>query len=338
MRAEAGVQIIDVDEPSLRPGHVKLRIEKGSICGTDLHIFNWDAWSASRIHPPRIIGHEFCGTVVEVASDISTHAVGDFVASESHIVCGTCRQCLSGQGHVCVNTSLLGVDVDGGWAKFAVIPAENARKIPSVVPKNAASLLDALGNAVHTVMAGPIEGQDVLITGLGPIGLFSVAICKALRARTIIGTEISEFRKNIASELGCDLILDPTKDDISTVLAAKFPTGVDATLEMSGHPSSIGLALNHTRPGGRVSLLGLFANPVLELDMNQLIFKGLNVQGIIGRQLPHTWDQMTWLLTEKKLDISAVITHELDYSDVLQAMELLKTGGAGKVVMDFSNA
>lgn len=337
-KAAPGLDLIDVPEPPLRPGCVKVRIEKGSVCGTDLHIYRWDHWAESRIGPPIIVGHEFCGTIVEVAPDVADRAVGDFVASESHIVCGKCLQCRNGQGHVCVNTRILGVDVDGGFAPYAVLPANNARPTSPSVPKAVASLQDALGNAVHTVMAGSVEGQTILITGLGPIGLFAVGVCRALGAERVITTEISPFRKRLGERMGADLILDPSVDDVSARLAEVAPLGVDATLEMSGVPSSIELAMRHTRPGGRISLLGLFAESMQSLDLNALIFRGLDVQGIVGRRLWETWEQMHWLLTEKGLDVSPVITHEMPYTEIERAMEVLEAGQAGKVVLDFSGA
>jgi threonine 3-dehydrogenase len=337
-RPAVGLDLVDVDEPSLRQGCVKVRIEKGSVCGTDLHIYNWDAWSSGRIHPPRIVGHEFCGTVVEVASDVTTHHVGDFIASESHIICHECVQCRAGQGHVCTNTVILGVDVDGGFGEFAVIPAENARFIPATVPREVASMLDALGNAVHTVMAGPVEGRTVLITGLGPIGMFAVAVCRALGAARIIATEISPFRIALADRLGADTILNPMKEDVPAALRRLVPGGVDATLEMSGHPSALSLAVDHTRPGGRVSLLGVYPDSAERVDFNQIIFKGLDLQGIVGRRLPETWDQMTWLLTEKALDVTPVITHSEPFQDFERVFETLKRGEAGKIVLDFGVA
>lgn len=334
-RPASGVELIDVDEPTTRAGCVKVRVEHGSICGTDLHIYNWDAWSAGRIQPPRIIGHEFCGTIVGLGEGVTDRQVGEFVASESHIVCGHCRQCLNGQGHVCVNTVILGVDVDGGFAPFAVIPSANARPVPEVVPRRVASLMDALGNAVHTVMAGPVEGQKVLITGMGPIGLFAAAICKALGAAKVYATEVSPYRIGLAEKAGADTILNPSRENVGEALRRLEPGGVDATLEMSGHPSSLPLALEHTRPGGRVSLLGVFPDVIDCFDLNKAIFKGLDLQGIVGRRLYETWDQMNWLLSEKGLDVTSVITHEMPFSEIEQAMQTLKAGQAGKIVLSF---
>lgn len=337
-RPEPGVELVDVEEPCIREGCVKLRVERGSVCGTDLHIFKWDAWSAQRIHPPRIIGHEFCGTVVEVGAGVTTHQVGDFVASESHIVCGQCRQCLHGQGHVCVNTRILGVDVDGGFGAYAVVPASNARHVPAVVPRNVASMLDALGNAVHTVMAGPVEGRSILITGLGPIGLFAIAICRALGAEKIVATEVSDFRIALGEQLGADAIVNPAKEDADAALSRLMPGGADGTLEMSGHPTQLPLAIRNTRPGGRVSMLGVYPDLTEQIDINQVIFKGLDLQGIVGRRLWETWDQMSKLLTEKGLDVTPVITHEMPFTDAAQVFETMQAGKAGKIAIDFSQA
>lgn len=334
-RPEPGVTIIDVPEPELRPGCVKIKVERGSVCGTDLHIYNWDAWSSNRIHPPRVIGHEFCGTVVEVGEGVTTHKVGDFVASESHIVDLDDPDYLRGDGHVARTTRLLGVDVDGGFAPYAVIPYQNARHTPDCVPHTVASLQDALGNAVHTVMDGPVEGQSILITGMGPIGLFSVAICKCLGAKKVYATEVSPFRICLAEQLGADVILNPAKDDISAILRKLEPQGVDGTLEMAGKQSTLDLAIEHTRPGGRISLLGLYAEMLESVDLNKMIFKGLKVHGIIGRRMWDTWDQMKWLLAEKGLDVTPVVTHEMPYTEVTEAMETMKRGEAGKIVLAF---
>ncbi|MBI3721118.1 MAG: alcohol dehydrogenase catalytic domain-containing protein, partial [Fimbriimonas ginsengisoli] len=233
VRPAPGVEIVDAPEPEVRPGAVKIKLEAASVCGTDRHISSWDPWAASRIHPPRIVGHEFCGTIVEVGPGVESRKVGDFVASESHVVCGRCRQCREGQGHVCVNTRLLGVDVDGGFAEFVVIPEDNARPTDRSVPKRIAAFQDALGNAVHTVMAGPVKGQSILITGMGPIGLFAVKICHALGAAKVVGTEISPYRIDLACKIGVDRVLDPRSPDIEMQLMEQAPGGFDATLEMS---------------------------------------------------------------------------------------------------------
>jgi threonine 3-dehydrogenase len=335
VRPEPGVEIVDVPEPSPGPGEVKIRLEAASVCGTDLHIYAWDGWASSRIRPPRIIGHEFCGTIVELGEGVTDRQVGDFVSSESHIVCGRCKQCLAGQGHVCVNTRILGVDVDGGFAEYAVMPAENARLTDRGVPPRIAAFQDALGNAVHTVMAGPVEGQTILITGMGPIGLFAVTICKALGAAKVIATEISPYRIELARQVGADAVIAPGEGDLCSRILAEAPDGVDGTLEMSGHPSQLDLAIACTRPGGRISLLGVFGEPRQRIDVNALIFKGIDIQAIVGRRLWETWDQMAGLLAGGNLHLDPVVTHEMHYTEFQKAMELMKGGQAGKVVFRF---
>lgn len=330
-----GVDIIDAAEPTVSPGQVKVKLEAASVCGTDLHIFNWDSWAASRIQPPRIIGHEFCGTIVEVGAGVEDRKVGDFVSSESHIVCGHCVQCLHGQAHVCVNTRILGVDVDGGFAEYVVIPAQNARPTSRSIPKEIACFQDALGNAVHTALDGPIEDCSILITGMGPIGLFSALICKVLGARRIVGTEVSPYRIALAKKIGLEHVLNPSEVDVSEELHNMEPGGFDGTLEMSGHPTSLCLAVRHTRPGGRISLLGVFSQNEQVIRLNDAIFKGLQIHGIVGRRLWETWNQMHELLVDKHLEAGPVVTHTMHFTEFRKAMELMNAGQAGKVVFLF---
>jgi threonine 3-dehydrogenase len=334
VRPEPGVEIIDAPEPQVHPGTVKIKLEAASVCGTDLHIYSWDPWAASRILPPRIIGHEFCGTIVEVGAGVTDLKLGDFVASESHIVCGRCLQCRQGQGHVCANTRILGVDVDGGFAPYVVIPKDNARPTSRSVPPSIACFQDAMGNGVHTVMDGPVEGRTILITGLGPIGLFAAAVCRALGAEKVVGTEVSPYRIELAHKMGFDAVLNPKTDDLDSKLGKIAPGGFDGVLEMSGHPSALDLAVKHVRPGGRISLLGIFQENGQCVKMNDLVFKGIQVHGIVGRRLWQTWEQMQCLL-EKGLDVSPVVTHEFHYTEFANAMELMKKGQAGKVVFTF---
>lgn len=334
-RPEPGVQIIEVEEPQVRPGHVKIKVERASVCGTDLHIYLWDDWAKKRIQPPRIIGHEFCGTIVEVGEGVEDRKVGDFVSSESHIVDTDSPDYQRGEGHVDRTTRILGVDVDGGFAPYAVVPAMNARITNAVVPRTVASMQDALGNAVHTVMDGPVEGQSILITGLGPIGLFAVAICRCLGARRIVATEISPYRIALGHKMGADEVINPLESDVKERLKLLEPDGFDGVLEMSGHPSSLDLAIQAARPAGRISLLGVFGKNPERVDFNQVIFKGLRVQGIVGRRLWETWHQMDWLLTEKSLDVTPIVTHEMPFTEIESAFEILKQGEAGKIVLSF---
>ena len=335
MRAEPGVEIVDVPEPQVGPGQVKIRLEAASVCGTDLHIYSWDPWASGRIRPPRIIGHEFCGTIVEVGPGVQDRRVGQFVASESHIVCGHCRQCRQGQAHVCVNTRILGVDVDGGFAEFVVIPKDNARPTDLSIPKEIAAFQDALGNAVHTAFDGPLEDQTVLITGMGPIGLFAASVCKAAGARMVLATEVSPYRIDLAHQVGVDVVLSPKEMDVQKEIERLVPCGVDATLEMSGHQSALPLAIHCTRPGGRISLLGVYSDDRQTIDMNSVIFKGLRMQGIVGRKLWETWDQMHELLSADALNLKPVVTHRMHYTQFQEAMELMKKGQAGKIVFYF---
>lgn len=337
-RPGPGVELIEAPEPQVKPGTVKLRLEAASVCGTDLHIYSWDPWAASRILPPRIIGHEFCGTIVEVGEGVTDRKVGDFVASESHIVCGRCYQCLRGQGHVCANTKILGVDVDGGFAPYVVVPKDNAVPTSREIPTKIACFQDALGNAVHTALAGPVESCSILVTGLGPIGLMAAEVCATLGAKIVVGTEVSDYRIGLAGQLGIDHVLNPKKDDLDAELGKLAPGGFDGVLEMSGHPTMLDLAVRHVRPGGRISLLGVFGENEQCVRMNDIVFKGVDVQGIVGRNLWKTWEQMQCLLLSKGLDVSPVVTHEFPYTDFAQAMELMKKGEAGKVVFRFDES
>lgn len=326
-RPEPGVETIEVPEESVPAGHVKISLEAASVCGTDLHIWSWDPWSQGRVRPPRIIGHEFCGTVIEVGEGVVDRKVGEFVASESHIVCGHCRQCRAGQAHVCANTKILGVDVDGGFRPRTVLPAANAVPTSRGIPPRIASFQDALGNAVHTAFDGPIEGCRLLVTGLGPIGLMACAVLKAAGAARVYATEVAPYRRAMAESMGVDALLPI--EGAGEELRRLEPGGVDGVLEMSGHPSQLALAVEAVRPGGRISCLGVYKEPKQTVDMDAVIFKGLTVQGIVGRRLWETWDQMQRLL-EGGLDVAPVVTHELPYTEFAGAMELMAAGKAGK--------
>ena len=336
-RPEPGLELIDVAEPAVRPGCVKLRILTGSVCGTDLHIDKWDAWASGRISPPRVIGHEFCGEIIEVGEGVTERAVGQIVASESHIVASDSVWLQRGEGHIDPDTVILGVDTDGGFSPYAVVPWENARPVPKGVPLSVASMMDALGNAVHTVMDGPVEGRTILVTGLGPIGLFAVAICKALGAETVVATEVSPYRMDLGKQLGADAILNPMRDDVYALSKQLVPGGFDAVLEMSGHPGSFDLALETLRPGGRLSLLGVFGDRLRFVDMNRVVFKGIQMHGIVGRKLWETWDQMTDLLENRGLDVSPVVTHEMPFDEYRAAFDTLASGQAGKIVLRFGD-
>jgi len=333
-KAAPGIELREVPVPSPGPGEVLVRVQTASVCGTDLHIYNWDPWAKGRIHPPLIPGHEFCGAVAGVGKGVTTVREGDLVSAEMHVACGKCLQCRTGLAHVCQHVRILGVDADGAFASYAVIPESNIWKLSSSIAADHASLLDPLGNAVHTVLAGPIAAKTVAVTGCGAIGLLSIAVAKACGAANVYAIEVNAKRRRVAAEMGADLVLDPTTDDAEKqILEATGGTGVDVLLEMSGHPEAMRLGFALLRTGGRASLLGIPSRP-FELDFaRDIIFKGATVQGINGRKMFETWFQMEALLATGKLNLEPVITHRLKLSEFEHAMDLLQSGEAIKVVM-----
>jgi threonine 3-dehydrogenase len=332
--AAPGIELREVPVPTPGPGEVLVRVQSASVCGTDLHIFNWDPWAQGRIHPPLIPGHEFCGAVAAVGRGVTTVKEGDLVSAEMHVACGKCLQCRTGLAHICQHVRILGVDADGAFAGYAIIPETNIWKLSPTIPHDYASLLDPLGNAVHTVLAGDIAAKTVVITGCGAIGLFSIAVAKACGAARVFALEVNAHRRGVATEMGADLALDPAVDNVEEqILETTGGTGVDVLLEMSGHPAAMRLGFALLRTGGRASLLGIPSRPV-ELDFaKDIIFKGATVQGINGRKMFETWFQMEALLATGKLNLEPVITHRLKLSEFTQAMELLRTGEAIKVIM-----
>ncbi len=333
-RPEPGAQIESVDVPATCPGEVLVRVRAASICGTDLHIYHWDAWSASRLHPPLTFGHEFCGVVEAVGEGVTRFAPGDRVTAEMHVACGHCRPCRAGQPHVCQNVRILGIDQDGCFAEFVRIPAGNLWKLDAGIPEHYAAIMDPLGNAVHSVLAGPIAGCTVAVTGCGPIGLMSIAVAKACGCSTLYATEISPHREKLARQMGADLVLDPGETDTAArVLAETSGAGVDVLLEMSGNPAAIRAGLHMLRPGGRASLLGIPAEPVTLDLLNDVIFKGATVHGIYGRRMFETWLQMSALLRDHRLNLEPLFKERLRLAEYAQAFRLLEQGAAGKVIL-----
>jgi threonine 3-dehydrogenase len=332
--AAAGVEIREVPVPDPGPGEVLVRVQAASVCGTDLHIYNWDQWAQGRIHPPLIPGHEFAGVVAAVGQGVTTVKEGDKVSAEMHVACGKCLQCRTGQAHICQHVRILGVDANGAFASYAIIPETNIWKLSPAIPHDYASLLDPLGNAVHTVLAGPIAAKTVLVTGCGAIGLFSIAVAKACGAARVYAMEVNAHRRSVAAAMGADLVLDPAADKVEEqILEETGGTGVDVLLEMSGHPAAIRTAFSLLRTGGRASLLGIPSKP-FELDFaRDIIFKGAIVQGINGRKMFETWFQMEALLATGKLNLEPAITHRLKLSEFPQAMQLLQSGEAIKVIL-----
>ena len=336
-KPEAGMEMREVPVPQIGPNDVLVQVETASVCGTDLHIFGWDEWAQNRIKTPYIPGHEFCGTVAAMGDLVQGLAIGDFVSAEMHVACGHCLQCRIGQAHVCQNVKILGVDDNGAFADYVRIPASNIWKLSPAIPRDFGSLFDPFGNAVHTVLSGPIAGRTALVTGCGPIGLFSVAVAKACGASRVFAIEPNAKRRQLAVQMGADVTLEPAGAE-QAILDATHGTGVDVLLEMSGHAAAIRQGFTALRMGGRAALLGIPSKPV-ELDLaNALIFKGATVYGINGRKMYETWFEAENLLLpgadgKPRIDLSPVITHRLPLAEFDKAMDLLRSGEASKILL-----
>ncbi|MGC9291745.1 MAG: L-threonine 3-dehydrogenase [Acidobacteriaceae bacterium] len=332
--ARPGMDVREVPVPTFGPTEVLVKVDAASVCGTDLHIYDWDAWAQQRIHPPLIPGHEFCGTVAAVGARVTTVREGDFVSAEMHVACGKCLQCRTGQAHICQHVKIIGVDSNGAFADYVVIPESNIWKLDPSLPREYGTILDPLGNAVHTVLAGEIAAKTVAIIGCGPIGLFSIAVARACGATCVYALEVKEHRRELARAMHADVILDPVNEDVYSVVMEKTGgVGVDVVLEMSGHPDAMRLGFRILRTGGRVSLLGIPSKP-FEFDFaKDIIFKGATVQGINGRRMFETWYQMEALLKSGKLDLFPAITHRVPMTDFAKVMALLESGEASKIVL-----
>ena len=329
-----GAEIRQVKVPSFGRTDVLVKVKVASICGTDLHIYEWDRWAQRRIHPPLIPGHEFCGEVVAFGDEVTTVKEGDFVSAEMHVACGKCLQCRTGEAHICQNVKIIGVDADGAFAEYVVIPESNIWKLDPAIPIEYASILDPLGNAVHSVLAGEIAAKTVAITGCGPIGLFSIAVARAVGAAQVFAIETNAHRRSIAAKMHADAVLDPTTEDVTaTILERTSGLGVDVVLEMAGQAKAIRTAFDIVRRGGRISLLGLTSKPISLNFSEDIIFKGITVQGINGRRMYQTWYQVTALLKAGKLDLHPAITDRIAMKDFSNAMERLKTGEASKILV-----
>lgn len=333
-QAGKGLQLEKTVVPSIGPTEVLVRVKATSICGTDLHIYGWDRWSQGRIKPPVTLGHEFCGVVERVGEEVTAVRAGDFVSAEMHLNCGHCHQCRLGQAHICQNVRIIGIDIDGAFAEFVKIPATNIWKLDPAIPEHYAAILDPLGNAVHTVLAGAIAGQTALVTGCGPIGLMSIAVAKTCGSSTVFATETNEHRRKLAKEMGANFVLNPaTEDPVKKILEATGGTGVDVLLEMSGNPAAIQQGFKALRAGGRASLLGIPTENV-PLDLVQdVIFKGATVQGIYGRRMYETWVQMTALLKAGRLNLDPLFGERMELENFEAAFAKLQSGLAGKILM-----
>ncbi len=333
-KAATGLELCRVPIPRIGPRDVLVKVKAASICGTDLHIYRWNPWAQQRLRLPRVIGHEACGEIVEVGCDVTEVKIGDYVSAESHVICGICDMCRTGRGHLCRNTSILGIDRDGCFAEYVAMPAINAWKNPPEMPVEIASLQENFGNAVHTAFTADVRAKKILVTGCGPVGLMTIAVAKAIGARAVYATDISPYRLELAKKMGADAVFNAhERDVVQAIREYTEGEGVDVLLEMSGASSALRQGFALLKPGGEAALLGLPGRP-LEFDFdNLLIFKGLTVYGVIGRRLWETWYQARGLLRAKAVDLSPVITHRFPLEDFERAFQLMISGECGKVVL-----
>jgi threonine 3-dehydrogenase len=329
-----GLWLDEIPVPEIGHNDLLVRIRKTAICGTDLHIYNWDEWSQKTIPVPMAVGHEYVGTVEQVGSEVTGFKPGDRVSGEGHITCGYCRNCRAGRRHLCRNTIGIGVNRQGCFAEYLSLPAVNAFKVPKDIPDEIASIFDPYGNAVHTALSFDLVGEDILITGAGPIGCMAAAICKHVGARYVVVTDPNEYRRNLALKLGATLTVNPKERSLRDVMnELGMVEGFDVGLEMSGHTQAFRDMLENMNNGGRFGLLGIFPGEV-PIDWGKVIFKGLFIKGIYGREMFETWYKMASML-QSGLDISAVITHHLHFEQFEQGIAAMQKGEAGKVVLDW---
>jgi len=329
-----GLRLSEREIPEIGPGEILVKVMAASICGTDYHIYSWDKWSQNRIKPPLVAGHEFAGEVIKVYNDVKRIKVGDHVSSETHIVCGVCEFCRTGRSHICQDTKILGVDIDGAFAEYVKIPAANAIINDKDVAPEHLSIQEPLGNAIHTVLSGEIIGKSIAVVGCGPIGLLAVNVAKAIGASKIIAIEVNDYRLNLAKELGANILINPLKENvIERVLEETNGLGVDVVTEMSGNKNAIESAFKYIKLGGRMSMLGI-PNENVSIDVaNEIVFKGITIKGIVGREMYKTWNQVNGLIASGNLDLNKIITHRFSFDEFEKGMELMGKGTCGKVVL-----
>ncbi|WP_372773821.1 L-threonine 3-dehydrogenase [Pantoea sp. WEP] len=335
LKAEEGIWMV-LDAPVPEPGHndLLIKIRKTAICGTDVHIYNWDDWSRKTIPVPMITGHEYVGEVVGIGQEVKGFAIGDRVSGEGHITCGHCRNCRAGRTHLCRNTVGVGVNRQGCFAEYLVIPAFNAFKIPDNISDELAAIFDPFGNAVHTALSFDLVGEDVLISGAGPIGIMAAAVCKHVGARNVVITDINEYRLGLAREMGVTRAVNVAQQNLREVMTELGMTeGFDVGLEMSGAPPAFRTLLETMNHGGRIALLGIPPGE-MSIDWNQVIFKGLFIKGIYGREMFETWYKMAALI-QSGLDLTPIITHRYHIDDFQQGFDEMRSGRSGKVVLSW---
>ena len=336
--AGPGMVVRDVPKPACGPNDALIRVHSAGVCGTDLHIWEWDAWASARLKPPVVIGHEFSGEVAELGREAAAAgllAVGDLVTAEGHIICGHCLQCRIGEGHLCRRTQIIGVDRDGAFAEYIAMPAGNVMKLAGI-PAEVGAVMDPMGNAVHTVLeGGMVAGSRVLVVGCGPIGCFAVGVARAAGAAVVIASDFNPTRRELAARMGAHVTLDPASDDVvARVRDLTDGDGADLVCEMSGHPAGHAQAFAAARLGGRVNLLGT-PSRTTEVDFaRDVIFKGLTLYGVTGRRMYDTWDVMLRLLRSGQLDPRPVITHRFPLDRMTDAIQVIKEGTAGKVILE----
>jgi len=333
-RSERGLWLEDVAEPQIGINDVKVRVLITGICGTDLHIYDWDEWARTTIPVPLVIGHEFVGEIVVVGSNVNDFHPGELVSGEGHVVCGRCRNCLAGRRHLCAHTQGVGVNRAGAFAEYIVLPMSNIWKHNPKVPLEIAAIFDPFGNAVHTALSFPVLGEDVLITGAGPIGIMAAAVVRHAGARFVVITDVNPFRLALAEKLGVDLAVDSSKKPLTDVQKELgMHEGFDVGLEMSGNSSAFREMLANMSHGGKIAMLGIPSGE-MGIDWRHVIFNMLTIKGIYGREMYETWYKMTVML-ESGLDISPVITHRFPYSEFQQGFDAMHSGQAGKVLLDW---
>ncbi|MBN0987672.1 L-threonine 3-dehydrogenase [Amphritea pacifica] len=333
-RAEPGLWLEEVPTPDIGINDVLIRIKRTAICGTDMHIYNWDSWAQKTIPTPMVIGHEFVGEIVEVGSNVNDFHPGQIVSGEGHVVCGRCRNCMAGRRHLCSHTSGVGVNRQGAFAEYLALPMSNVWEHRPGIDLDIAALFDPFGNAVHTALQYDLLGEDVLITGAGPIGIMAAAVCRHAGARHVVITDINPQRLALAKKSGANCTVDVTKQSLSSVCKQLGMTeGFDIGLEMSGNPSAFKDLLSNMCHGGKVSILGIPPDPVA-IDWGLVIFNMLTLKGIYGREMYETWYKMS-VFIESGLDISAIITHRFDYSDFQKGFDVMNSGEACKVILNW---
>jgi threonine 3-dehydrogenase len=335
-----GMTVLDVPIPTLGAGDVLIRVHSAGVCGTDLHIWEWDRWASARMKPPVVIGHEFAGEIVELGAEASRAGilqVGELVTAEGHIVCGHCLQCRTGMAHLCRRTRIIGVDRDGAFADYIAMPAGNVVKLHGI-PLEVGAIMDPVGNAVHTVLEGvEVPGSTVFVLGCGPIGCFAVGVARAAGASLVVASDLNDMRLDLARKMGAHLTLNPSRDDVvARVLEATHDNGADLVCEMSGHPAGHAQAFGAARLGGRVNLLGTPSRST-EVDFaREIIFKGLTLYGVTGRKMYETWNTMGRMIRSGQLDPTPVVTHRFPLERIADAIAVIKNGQAGKVILEIA--